>query len=160
MPEHVSSSFLESLNTQLETELYSKLKLNDKVKIEESKVAELKDIYLNALSQVSFKIHEVDSDKKHLVRITTNYIDTAAIDAVATQESLAEVTLEDFPNAQDYLQELTNVYVDNLIKEYRNAKPSAGTHELYFEFHKKSNIWLPKNTDDFFAQIYQSITTQ
>ena len=162
----LSKDLAESTVLDLTTKLKENFKLaftfNDKILIDDADLEALTTAYLNALNKLNVTCEIVSKkDGKHCsVKLTTTYINHKTIDEVAVDVALKEIDVTTYSDEQLYMQELSKVYVRELIKGYENATPSKETHSETFSFVLKGGLWQPEDYETFLSAIPNMIASQ
>lgn len=116
--------------------------------LDDEKVDEFYKAYANAMKKVTITANKVsESGETAKVNVKVTYIDLKTIVFAGVDKVL---DLEDSGKDEE---ELTNEYIDDVIKELKDAKPSTKTKEATFNFTIKDNIWVPEDAHAFSKKI-------
>lgn len=116
--------------------------------LDDAKVDEFYKAYINAMNKINITTKKIsESDKTAKVNVKVTYIDFKTIIFTGVSKVL------DLEGSGKSEQELSKEYIDNVIKELNNAKPSTKTKEKTFDFVVKDNAWVPQNKSAFSKEL-------
>lgn len=116
--------------------------------LDDAKVDEFYKAYINAMNKINITTKKIsESDKTAKVNVKVTYIDFKTIIFTGVSKVL------DLESSGKSEQELSKEYIDNVIKELNNAKPSTKTKEKTFDFVVKDNVWVPQNKSAFSKEL-------
>lgn len=168
-PKELGDQTTSHLEKTLEENIQSALTIDGSVAITSDQLKKLTDAYLLALKNLeataSVKPHK--DSKKCTVALTTSYLDYKAIDENATKEALKMIDISTYTDENLYLKDLMNLYIEQLIKGYKEAIPSKDNpedntkdHTKDFEFVLENKVWVPANYNQFLSTICTMIAAQ
>lgn len=95
------------------------------------------------------------------VKIKCTYIDETAMDQKAADDAVKAAQGLGITNQSELLKKVTELYIENLVNEFKNAEVSSDTVEKTFTFKKdKSGYWMPDSPSDFIVNISKMATNQ
>ncbi|MBU3107936.1 DUF5105 domain-containing protein [Clostridium gasigenes] len=120
------------------------------LKIEDAQVDQIFKAYMEALNKVSVTT-EVVSEKGESseVKISSTYINLVALSEKAGTDAVNEFKNSTITNQEELTNKISEVFINNLIKEFKNAVPSDSPKELTSTFVIKEKIWVPENEVEF-----------
>lgn len=125
-----------------------------KLTIKDEQIAEMYKWRSEALKKVTVTSEAVNkTDTYTEVKIKSTYINEGALDEKAVNDAIEAVKKLGLTNEKDATDKLTEAYINNLIKEYKEAKPSTETKEKTFKFTIQEKVWMPENMSDFGTSI-------
>ena len=161
LSEEVAKTTTTHITTTLKQNIQSALTTEDGVMIDETQLKDLTEAYLSALHQLNATaiVTSSENSKKCTVKLSTSYLDHKAIDDVAVKTALKTIDISTYKDENLYLQDLTNTYIDELIKGYKSSSPSTDVHTQSFEFKLENKIWIPVDYAHFLSSICTMITS-
>lgn len=118
------------------------------IALEDREVDEFYKAYINAMKKINITTNKVsESDKTAKVNVKVTYIDLKTIIFSGINKVL------DLEVSGKSKEEESKEYIENVIKELNNAKPSTKTKEKTFSFIVKDNIWVPQDERAFSKEI-------
>ena len=161
LSEEMAKTTTAHITTKLKQNIQSALTTADGIMINETQLEALTDAYLSALHQLNATaiVTSSENPKQCTVELSTSYLDHKTIDATAVEAALKVIDIKNYKDEKLYLQELTNTYIDELIKGYKAAKPSTDVHTQSFVFKLENQIWVPVDYTHFLSSICTMITT-
>ena len=160
LSEEVAKTTTTHITTTLKQNIQSALTTEDGVMIAEIQLKSLTDAYLSALHQLNATaiVTSAENSKRCTVELSTSYLDHKAIDDAAVKTALQAIDISTYKDEKLYLQDLTNTYIDELIKGYKSSSPSMDVHTQSFEFKLENKIWVPVDYAHFLSSICTMIT--
>ncbi|NKF06640.1 DUF5105 domain-containing protein [Clostridium gasigenes] len=131
------------------------------LKIEDAQVDQIFKAYMDALNKVSVTT-EVVSEKGESseVKISSTYINSVALSEKAGTDAVNEFKNSTITNQEELTNKMSEVFINNLIKEFKNAVPSDSPKELTSTFIIKDKIWVPENEVEFGEAVAKLATGQ
>src|SRR5471030_1779748 len=112
--------------------------------------AQLEDVcngLLEAYGKITVKIEEVSNDgKKAQIKYTTTYFDLSALDEKAANDALSSVQSSVLTDETQLTNKFSELYIQNLISELKNATISTDTKDKTYTFVKQGKVWIPEDT--------------
>lgn len=116
--------------------------------LDDGKVDEFYKAYINAMKKIKITTNKIsESDKTAKVSVKVNYIDLKTIIFAGVSKVL------DLEGSGKSEAELSKEYIEDVIQELNNAKPSTKTKEKTFNFVVKDNIWVPQDKSAFSKEL-------
>lgn len=159
MPKETADTIVATIHLNLHQQIKERLSMNQLISVDEEKITQVEEAYFAALAKLTATAEERQKGSRMYVTLSTPYIDTAAVDAAATQSALQEVDITDFTDQTLYLTELTNAYIPHLIEGYETCPVSSDYHEATFEFMLQNGIWLPLDYEAFVSSLCSLVVT-
>ena len=121
---------------------------------------------IEALKKLTFTT-EVISETKNTanIKVITNYADFITADEKATEDAINEINKSQITDKAKIL----DIYVNNMINNFKNIEPSTETLEETFNFKlekvdlgggKKKNMWMPTDPNYLGTRIGSMVTGQ
>ncbi len=131
------------------------------LKIEDAQVDQIFKAYMEALNKVSVTT-EVVSEKGESseVKISSTYINLVALSEKAGTDAVNEFKNSTITNQEELTNKMSEVFINNLIKEFKNAVPSDSPKELTSTFVIKEKMWVPENEVEFGEAVAKLATGQ
>lgn len=145
------SSLYTLTNTQknkFKKEFKDEMKKTLGLTLDDSTADKLYNSYFKALKRTTITTSKVSEDNETAkINVKANYIDVKKIilNAIST-------TIDESLNSDNNLtnkDELSKKYINNIITQLDNAKPSSKTKENTFKFVIKDHVWAPENYHDY-----------
>lgn len=128
------------------------------LKVSDAQVNEIYTARASALKKLSAETEIVsENDESADVKLKTTYINEIALDEKAATNAIQEVEKLNITNQEEILNKLTEVYIKNLINEYKNVQPSSDLKEQTFKFEIKEKTWLPQDIETFSLGIVKLV---
>ncbi|MBU5483442.1 DUF5105 domain-containing protein [Clostridium sp. MSJ-11] len=128
------------------------------LKVSDAQVNEIYTARASALKKLSAETEIVsENDESADVKLKTTYINEIALDEKAATNAIQEVEKLNITNQEEILNKLTEVYIKNLINEYKNVQPSSDLKEQTFKFEIKEKTWLPQDIETFSMGIVKLV---
>lgn len=139
---------MESQKSQFKKGFKAGFEKSSGMTLDDGKVDEFYKAYINAMKKINITTKKVsESDKTAKVNVKVTYIDLKTIIFAGVNKVL------DLEGSGKSEQELSKEYIDDIIKELNNAKPSTNTKEKTFNFVVKDNIWVPQDEHAFSKEL-------
>ena len=152
---------LSHIISTLEQNIKTNLTFNENTLINNVQLQNLTIAYLSALNQLSATtcIVSHETSKQCSIRLSTNYLDHKAIDDTAVKKALKSIDISNYKDESLYFQDLTSLYIEELIKGYQSAKPSSEVNTRIFTFKLQNQLWLPIDYPYFLSSICTMISS-
>lgn len=149
----IINSSIESFEEELEQSLKS-IAGKHKVVIDKAHIKEAITARRELEKQLSVKVEIISQEKsKAQVKVDTTYFNEGDIyDAASTalEEKMKHVEVED---ADAFTQQCIDMYLNEIIKAYQEAKVSIDSKSIQTEFIKQKNTWQPIDKQIFIDQL-------
>lgn len=154
-PEEVGKTTIDHIKTTLEKNIQSALTTDDGIAITDAQLQSLTDAYLSAIHRLkaTARVISYENSKSCTVELSTSYLNYKAIDENAVKVALETINISTYKDEKLYLQDLMNIYIDELIKGYQIATPSTDFHTQTFEFKLENKVWIPVDYTHFLSSI-------
>lgn len=159
--EEVVQKTLSHIISTLEQNIKTSLTFNENILINNVQLQNLTTAYLSALNQLSATtcIVSHENSKQCSIKLSTNYLDDKSIDDGAVKKALKTIDISDYKDENLYFQDLTSLYIEELIKGYQSAKPSSKVNSRVFTFKLQNQLWLPIDYSHFLSSICTMISS-
>lgn len=122
--------------------------------ITNEQINELCDSTSELTKKATVTIEEVSNDGKTAqVKYKTTYIDAKKLGEKAGNDALEYIKTLGLTSEKEAMDKYSEVAINNLINEYKNATYNGDTKEKIFTFEKEREFWLPKERDTFFESL-------
>ncbi|EJO5346339.1 DUF5105 domain-containing protein [Clostridium botulinum] len=122
--------------------------------VSDEKINQIYEARVEALKKLSAKAEIVSEDDKSAnVKLKMSYIDEGALDRKAGEDAAEEIKKSNITDRKKAIDKAIDIYVQNLIKEYKNLKPSSDMKEKTFKFVIKEKTWMPEDNSGFALNI-------
>lgn len=120
------------------------------------------DVMMEACAKNIVTIEETAKEKDSAeVNVKCTYIDEAAINKKAVDNAIKSLQSLGITKQNELVKKATELYMENLIYEFKNAEVSSETVEQTFKFKKDENgYWMPELTTDYIVAISKMATNQ
>ncbi|AVP62809.1 DUF5105 domain-containing protein [Clostridium sporogenes] len=120
------------------------------VKVSDEKIKQIYTARVEALKKLSAKAEIVSqNDESATVKIKMTYINEVALDEKAGKDAAEEIKKSNITDRQEAINKGIDIYIQNLIKEYKNVKPSSDMKEQTSKFVIKDKTWMPEDNNGF-----------
>ena len=117
--------------------------------------------YLESYGKVTVKVEEVSNDgKKAQIKYTTTYFDLATLDEKASTDAVKSIEGLGITNETEVINKVSELYIQNLIYEFKNVTVSTDTKQKTYTFVKEGTVWIPEDKTNFGTSVGQFITNQ
>lgn len=159
--EEIVQKTLSHITTTLNQNIKTSLTFNQDTLINNIQLQNLTTAYLSALNQLSATtcIVSHETSKQCSIRLSTNYLDHKAIDDRAIKKALKSIDINCYEDESLYFQDLTSLYIEELIKGYQSSKPSSAVNTRVFTFKLQNQLWLPIDYPHFLSSICTMISS-
>ena len=151
----LNNDIIEAKEELRETFVDAEMKFTDK---------QLEDVcnsLLESYNKITVKVEEVSNDgKKAEIKYTTTYFDLVTLDEKASNDAVKSSEELGLTNETEIINKFSELYIQNLIYEFKNVTVSTDTKEKTYTFLKKGTIWIPEDKTNFGTSIGQFITNQ
>ncbi|MDP4146766.1 MAG: DUF5105 domain-containing protein [Bacillota bacterium] len=128
--------------------------------------SQVEDVYkaaMESLKQVSSSLVIVSHDENSAdIKIKTTYIDMKALCEKASENAVKEIKSEATvaKDEQQLKNKASEIFINDIIREFKNANPSDTTKEKTFKFIIEDNYWVPKDEKQFGLDISNMVIGQ
>jgi len=131
------------------------------MKFTDKQVEDVCSALLESYGKVNVKVEEVSNDgKKSEIKYTTTYFDLVTLDEKASTDAVKSIEGLGITNETEVANKFSELYIQNLIYEFKNVAVSKDTKEKTYTFLKEGMVWVPEDKTSFGTSIGQFITNQ
>lgn len=131
------------------------------MKFTDNQLEDVCSALLESYSKITVKVEEVSNDgKKAEIKYITTYFDLTVLDEKASTDAVKSIEELGLTNETEILNKFSELYIQNLIYEFKNVTVSTDTKERTYTFLKEGTVWVPEDRTNFGAKIGQFITNQ
>lgn len=116
---------------------------------------------LESYSKITVKVEEVSNDgKKAEIKYITTYFDLTTLDEKSSIDAVKSIEALGITKEREVLNKFSELYIQNLIYEFKNVTISTDTKEKNYTFLKEGAVWIPEDKTNFGTSIGEFITNQ
>ena len=119
----------------------------------DEQIAKFYDVASELVKKATVTIEEVSNDGKTAqIKYKTTYIDAAKLGTKASNDAAESVKALGLTNQKEAMDKYSELLLENLVNEYKNATFSEDTKEKTYTFTKKDKIWVPEGDEKEFVK--------
>ena len=119
----------------------------------DEQISKLLDASAELLKKATVTIEEVSNDGKSAqIKYKTTYVDMIKLATKAKNDALESVKALGLTDQKQAMDKYSELYLENLVNELKNATFSEDTKEKTYTFTKKDKIWVPDGDQKEFVK--------
>lgn len=124
------------------------------MKITDAQIEQMYNALEDSFKKATVTTEIVSKDSKTAqVKVKATYIDMNDVAKKAQDEVLAQIKTLKVANQQEALNKAGEIFINSMLTELKNVKPSTDTKEFTAKFIIKDRIWQPEGIEKFYSDF-------